>query len=59
MLAQVVLLAGASFVSGMSFMQGFENWLQSNPLFWPQLIAALLFLVMAIVQSRRILKSIP
>jgi hypothetical protein len=58
-LSQLVLVAGFSFVSGMFFMQGFENWLQSNPLFWPELIGAPFFLVLVILYCRNILKTIP
>jgi hypothetical protein len=42
-LVQLVSIVGFSFVCGMFFMQGFENWLQSNLLFWPQLLAVPFF----------------
>ena len=35
-LAQLVGVVCLSIATGMLFIQGFENWLRGNPLFWTQ-----------------------
>jgi hypothetical protein len=47
----LVRLTGTIFVSvatGVTFMQGFENWMRGNEIFWAQLVSTLGLLYLAI-----------
>jgi hypothetical protein len=58
-LAQLVGVVCLSIATGMLFIQGFENWLRGNPLFWTQVPVVVGFLVVIILYCRRILRAIP
>jgi hypothetical protein len=58
-LAQLVGIVCLSIATGMFFIQGFENRLRSNPLFWTQVPVIVVFLVVIILYCRRILRTIP
>ena len=54
-LAQLVGIVCPSIATGMLFIQGFENWLRGNPLFWTHVPVVVVFLVAIILYCRRIL----
>ena len=58
-LAQLVGIVCPSIATGMLFIQSFENWLRSNPIFWAQVLVIVVFLVVVISFCRRILRTIP
>jgi hypothetical protein len=58
-LAQLVGVVCLSIATGMLFIQGFENWLRGNPLFWTQVPVVVVFLVVIIFYCRTILRTVP
>jgi lipopolysaccharide export LptBFGC system permease protein LptF len=58
-LTQLVGIVTFSIVIGMFFIQSFENWLRSNPIYWAQVPVIVAFLVVVISFCRRLLRTIP